>query len=227
MYKLKNDNLDNTVSVNKKLYEKTVGEEIANVITHGIGLLLSIAALVLLIVFACIKGDVWHIVSFTIYGVTMILVYASSTFFHAFKNYKLKKLFNLFDHSAIFLLIAGTYTPLTLVTLRGTLGWTIFGVIWGLAIFGIVMKVFFIGKRRVLSALLFVAMGWMIVLAAKPLIANMDIEGLWLLLAGGLSYSFGVIFYLWKSLPYSHSIWHLFVLGGTICHFFAILLYVL
>ncbi|MEA3505044.1 MAG: hemolysin III family protein [Bacteroidota bacterium] len=210
----------------RDLYEKTVGEEIANTITHGIGLLFSITALVLLVVFAATKGTAWHVVSFSIYGTTMILVYASSTLFHAIQNYKVKKLFNLFDHSAIFLLIAGTYTPITLVTLRGTLGWTIFGVIWGLAILGIVMKVFFIGRHRILSTFMFIAMACIIVVAINPLIENMAMQGLWLLLAGGLSYISGVIFYLWKKLPYAHSVWHLFVMGGTICHFFAIILYV-
>ena len=201
-------------------------EEIANSITHGIGLLLSISGLVLLIVVACIRSSIWHIVSFSIFGVGMILVYTSSTLFHSFKNVKVKSILNIIDHSAVYILIAATYTPFTLVTLRGPWGWSIFGVVWGAAIAGIILKVFFIGRYRILSTLLYVAIGWVLLFAIRQLYLNLPTPGFWLLLAGCFTYSIGVVFFLWRKLPFGHSIWHLFVLGGTICHFFAIILYV-
>jgi hemolysin III len=206
---------------------QSLREEIANSITHGIGLLLSISGLVLLVVFACLRGDVWHIVSFSIFGVGMIMVYTSSTLFHSFRNVKIKSILNIIDHSAVYLLIAATYTPFTLVTIRGPWGWSIFGVVWAAAIAGIILKIFFIGKYRTLSTLLYVAIGWVLLIAIKPLYASLPTPGFWLLMAGCFTYSIGVIFFLWRKLPFGHSIWHLFVLGGTICHFFAIILYVL
>jgi len=206
---------------------QSLREEIANSITHGIGLLLSISGLVLLVVFACLRGDVWHIVSFSIFGVGMIMVYTSSTLFHSFRNVKIKSILNIIDHSAVYLLIAATYTPFTLVTIRGPWGWSIFGVVWAAAIAGIILKIFFIGKYRTLSTLLYVAIGWVLLIAIKPLYASLPTPGFWLLMAGCFTYSIGVIFFLWRKLPFGHSIWHLFVLGGTICHYFAILLYVL
>jgi len=206
---------------------QSLREEIANSITHGIGLLLSISGLVLLVVFACLRGDVWHIVSFSIFGVGMIMVYTSSTLFHSFRNVKIKSILNIIDHSAVYLLIAATYTPFTLVSIRGPWGWSIFGVVWAAAIAGIILKIFFIGKYRTLSTLLYVAIGWVLLIAIKPLYASLPTPGFWLLMAGCFTYSIGVIFFLWRKLPFGHSIWHLFVLGGTICHFFAIILYVL
>lgn len=205
-------------------------DELLNSITHGIGILLSIAGLVLLVVFASISpyGDVWKIVSFSIYGFSLILMYTASTLYHSFRNPKVKEFLNLFDHSSIYVLIAGTYTPFTLVSLRGPWGWSIFGVIWGLAIAGVIFKLFFYSdKFRTISAILYFCMGWIIIIAIRPLIMEVPREGLYWLLAGCLIYSMGIPFYLKRSKRYYHVIWHLFVLGGSITHFFGIYYYVL
>jgi len=203
--------------------------EILNSITHGIGVLLSIAALVLLIVFAAKRdGNAWQIISFSIYGTSLIILYMASTLYHAIQKRKIKKFFNLFDHASIFILIAGTYTPFCLVPLRGPWGWTLFGIIWGLAIAGVLFKIFFYTDRlRVVGTILYIGMGWVILIALKPLIQNVPAGALYWLLAGGLSYCFGVIFYLWRRYRFNHVIWHLFVLGGSISHFFAIFLYLI
>lgn len=202
-------------------------EEIANAFTHGIGVPLSIAALVLLVVFASLKGTALHVVSFAIYGSTMLLLYCASTLVHSFPEGRVKDLFETMDHSAIYLFIAGTYTPILFHVIRGTAGWVLFGVVWGLALLGIVFKAFFTKKFLFTSTLLYLAMGWLIVFAWKPLVAEFDTNGLILLVAGGLAYSFGTIFYVWRGFPYHHAIWHLFVLAGSALHFFAILLYTL
>jgi hemolysin III len=214
---------------NKKDYSlprQTLGEEIANSITHGIGAALATAALVILVVFAAIHGNAWQVVSFSIYGSSLIIMYTSSTLYHAFTNPKVKNYFRVMDHSSIFLLIAGTYTPITLIALRGTgWGWTIFGIIWGLAILGIIFKLVFWGKLKKLSVVFYILMGWLVVIAIKPMITNLA-PGLLIWIAiGGLSYTLGIIFYAWTKLPYSHSVWHLFVLGGSISHFLGILFY--
>ncbi len=206
--------------------KQSLGEEIANSITHGIGAALATAALVILVVFASIRGDAWQVVSFSIYGASLIIMYTSSTLYHAFTNKKLKHYFRIMDHSSIFLLIAGTYTPVTLISLRGTgWGWTIFGIIWGLAILGIFFKLFFIGKLEKLSVVFYILMGWLVVIAIKPMLENLPTGLLIWIAIGGLSYTLGVIFYAWQKLPYGHTIWHLFVLGGSISHFFGILFY--
>lgn len=208
------------------LPRQTLGEEIANGITHGIGAALATAALTILVVFAALKGDTWRIVSFSIYGASLVLMYISSTLYHSITNLKAKRYFRIMDHSSIFLLIAGTYTPITLIALRGTgWGWTIFGLIWGLAILGILFKLMFYGKLEKLSVVFYILMGWLAVVAIKPMIANLPTGLLLWIAIGGLSYTLGIIFYAWTKLPYSHSIWHLFVLGGSISHFFGILLY--
>jgi hemolysin III len=207
------------------MHRDSIKEEIANAITHGIGVLLSIWGLVMLIIQAVDKGNAYHVVSFTIFGSALIAVYLSSTLFHAIQANRAKHFFNIMDHSAIYFLIAGTYTPITLGPLRGPWGWSVFGVIWGLAIFGIVMKAINVGKHRTLSTMIYVGMGWMILIALKPLLELVPANGLWLLLAGGLSYSVGVVFYIFKNIPYGHSIWHIFVLGGSVCHFLAIYFY--
>lgn len=201
----------------------TLGEEIFNGITHGIGALLSIAALVILVAFASVKGDVWRIVSFSIYGFTLFFLYLSSTLYHSILHEKAKRVFRVFDHISIYLLIAGSYTPITLIAMRGVWGWTIFSVIWLLAITGIILKIIGIKKFKVISLLLYLFMGWLIIIAFKPMMAMIP-EGLfpWLL-AGGLIYTLGVIFYIWRKLPFNHGIWHLFVLGGSIVHFFGML----
>ncbi|WP_242057469.1 PAQR family membrane homeostasis protein TrhA [Halobacillus yeomjeoni] len=202
-------------------------EEIANAITHGIGAILSIAMLVLLIVFASLEGNAWHVVSVTIYGATMFLLYVSSTLVHSFPPGKAKDLFEIFDHSAIYLFIAGTYTPILLVPLRGTLGWTLFGIVWGMAVLGILFKVFFVKRFVILSTLFYILMGWLMILAWGPLTAQVPAGGITYLVVGGVMYSIGSIFYVWRSFTYHHMVWHLFVLGGSILHFFMIFFYVL
>lgn len=202
-------------------------EELANSITHAIGVALSLAALVILVVYAAMQGDGWKIVSFSIYGTSLVLLYTASTLYHSFTSERARHYLKIFDHAAIYLLIAGTYTPFLLVMIRGAWGWTLFGIIWGLAIVGIIFKLFFVHRFRIVSTIIYLLMGWLIIVAFRPLIANVPENGLYWLLAGGLSYSFGVIFYLWEKIPYHHAIWHLFVLGGSIFHFFAVLFYVL
>jgi hemolysin III len=206
------------------LREQTPPEELANAITHGIGLGLAIAAQVVMMVFANQYGDIWHIVGYSIYGTTLILLYFSSTMYHSIAPGKWKDRFHLTDHISIFLLIAGTYTPITLIAMRDTAwGWTIFGIIWGAAILGIVLKVFWFDRFKLLSLILYGIMGWIIIIAIKPLIESVNTTGLIFLLVGGISYSLGIIFYVWRKIPFSHAIWHLFVLGGSISHFFTIL----
>jgi len=202
-------------------------EEVANAITHGIGALLSVAALVLLIVYSSLYSSAWHVVSFTIYGVTMLLLFLSSTLVHSFPEGKVKDLFEIFDHSSIYLFIAGTYTPFLFVIVKGALGWTLFGIIWGVAISGVVFKAFFTKKFLYLSTLFYIAMGWLVVIAWQPMAAALPMGGLILLVSGGLLYTLGTIFYVWRGFPYHHAIWHLFVLAGAIAHFFAVIVYVL
>lgn len=205
----------------------TPAEEIANSITHGLGALLSVAALTLLVTLAAQQFDVWRIVSFSIYGATMVLLFLSSTLYHSFQKPSVRRIFKTLDHCSIYLLIAGTYTPFLLVTLRGTLGWVLFGIIWALAVAGIVIKVAFGPEFKKFSVVTYLVMGWLVLFASKELFARLAIEGIYWLVAGGLIYTLGVVFYLWRRLPFNHAIWHLFVLAGTICHFFAIFFYVL
>ncbi|WP_338593793.1 hemolysin III family protein [Paenibacillus sp. Y5S-9] len=200
-------------------------EEVANAVTHGIGAALSVAALVILIVFSSMKGTAWHVVSFTIYGITMLLLYTSSTLVHAWKDGKVKDLFEIFDHSSIYLFIAGSYTPLLFIAVRGTLGWTLFGIIWAVALFGVIFKAFFTKKFLFMSTIFYIAMGWLIVIAWQPLMDAIPTGGIVLLVAGGLMYTLGTLFYMWRGFPYHHAIWHLFVLAGSILHFFMVLLY--
>ncbi|MCU0353305.1 MAG: hemolysin III family protein [Cytophagales bacterium] len=211
----------------KETYRQSIAEEIANSITHGIGALLSIAGLVILVVFACLRGDVWHVVSVTIFGTCLVLLYTASTLYHSFQSEKAKRIFRIMDHAAIYLLIAGSYTPFTLTLLRGGWGWSLFGIVWGLALGGIAFKLFFVSRFNVLSTIVYLLMGWMVVVAGGPLLENVPANGLYYLLAGGVAYSLGTVFYLWEKLPFHHAIWHLFVLSGSVCHFFAVLLYVL
>ncbi|MGV2787313.1 hemolysin III family protein, partial [Clostridium perfringens] len=173
-------------------------EEIANAITHGIGAALSVAALVLLIVFSSLKGTAWHVVSFTIYGSTMLLLYLSSTLVHGLRDGKAKDFFEFMDHSSIYLFLAGTYTPFLLVAIRGTLGWSLFGIVWGIALFGVVFKAFFVKKFLFLSTIFYIAMGWLIVIAWNPLTAVVAPQGMNLLAIGGVLYTLGTIFYVWR-----------------------------
>ncbi|MFW6239936.1 MAG: PAQR family membrane homeostasis protein TrhA [Thermodesulfobacteriota bacterium] len=203
------------------------GEEIANSVTHGIGAGLAIAALGVLTAFASRFGDAWHVVSVSIYGATLILLYTASTLYHGIPLPRAKAVLRVLDHVAIFLLIAGTYTPFTLVNLRGPWGWTLFGLIWALAAFGIVFELTPLRRFQRVSLSLYLGMGWVVVVAVRPLWNAMAPGGLILLAAGGLCYTLGVIFYVWRRLPYHHAIWHLFVLGGSVCHFFTVLFYVI
>jgi hemolysin III len=213
------------MAIQAKKYEKK--EEILNIVTHGIGFLLSIAALVLLVVFASIQGDAWHIVSYSIYGTSLVILYLASTLFHWSKKPSRRLKLNVFDHASIYALIAGTYTPLLLVTLRGPWGWSLFGVVWGMAIIGIILKFFFTGRYNKISTLAYVIMGWVVIIALKPLIESLSTPGLIWLAIGGLSYSIGAVFFLLNKIPYNHAIFHLFVLGGSISHFVTIFWYVL
>jgi len=202
-------------------------EEKINILTHGLGFLLSIAALVVLVVKASIYGNVWHIVSFSIFGASLVVLYAASTIYHSAKKPKLRMRLQIFDHAAIYVLIAGTYTPFTLVTLSGTTGWIMFGVTWLFALSGIILKLFFIGRHNNLSTAMYVFMGWIVVFAIKPLIHNLPFEGLMWLFAGGISYTFGAVLYSIKKIKYNHAIFHIFVLIGSFCHFMAVYFYVL
>ena len=201
----------------------STGEEIANAITHGIGALLATAALVILVVLAAIHGTAWHIVSFTIFGSTLVLLYFASTLYHSLTHVKAKNLFHKFDHISIYLLIAGTYTPFCLTALRGWMGFTMLTVVWACAILGAVMKAISVGSRVKLSTILYVVMGWVILIAIKPLYHAMPFNGFVLLIAGGISYTLGTIFFIRDQVKYNHSLWHLFVLGGSVLHFFSVL----
>ncbi len=202
-------------------------EECANTITHAAGVAFSIAGLILLVVRAALYGDAWHVVSFSIYGTTLILLYLASTLYHGFRSKRAKELLRLFDHSAIYLLIAGTYTPFLLITLRGPWGWSLFGTIWGLALLGITFKIIFGHKYEIVSTIFYLLMGWVVIVAIKPLLAALPLAGFAWLLAGGLAYSLGVIFYAWEKLPFNHAIWHGFVLAGSFFHFFGVFFYLI
>jgi len=198
-------------------------EEIANSLTHGAGAVLSLLGLVYLLIRAVQLGNAWHVVSFSIYGVSLFLLYLASTLYHSIPILEWKRVLKKLDHSAIFLLIAGTYTPFLLVSMRGPWGWSLLGVIWGLTILGLVIKLGFIDKLEKTSLVLYLAMGWLVVVAVRELVSQVGTTSLVLLAVGGVCYTFGVIFYVWRRLPYHHAIWHLFVLGGSITHYFSIL----
>ena len=202
-------------------------EELANAITHGIGVMLSIVGLVLMVVVATAHGTARHVTSVAIFGAALVLLCTSSTLYHSVPGADRRRMLRKFDHAAIFLLIAGTYTPFLLVSLRGPWGWSLFGVIWGLAAAGIALKFWFAGRFKIISTLIYLTMGWMVLVVSKPMLAAVGSGGLGLLLGGGLCYTLGVRFYLWKRLPYHHAIWHLFVLGGSGCHWAAVYFHVL
>jgi hemolysin III len=204
----------------------TLGEEIAHSITHGIGTGLSIAGLTVLVVLAALYGNVYQIVSFSIYGATLFILYLASTLYHSFQHPRVKQIFKIIDHSAIYLLIAGTYTPFLLVSIRGIWGWTLLIIIWGLALLGISFKTLFIHRFQKLSVLAYILMGWLSVVAIRELLMNIPLGGLIWLAVGGVVYTVGVIFYALHRIPYTHAVWHLFVMGGSICHYFAVLFYV-
>jgi len=203
------------------------GEELANTLTHGVGALLATVGLVALVAAARRHGDGWHLASALLYGVSQVLLYTFSTLYHGLRAPRAKHLCKIADHASIYLLIAGTYAPVTLITLRQVGGWWLFGLVWGCALTGIALEAFWVYRPKWLSALVYVAMGWLAILMIKPLIAAMPAPGLRLLVAGGLAYTLGTPCYALKRIPYAHAVWHLFVLGGGICHFLAISRYVL
>jgi hemolysin III len=206
---------------------QTRGEEALNTLLHGIGLALSIGGTAVLIVFASLYGNAWHIVTFSVYGATLVLFFCASTLYHAVARPRPKRVLQVLDHAGIFLLIAGTYTPFTLVSLNGGWGWSLFGVIWGLASAGIVLKCWFVGRFDFLSTLLYLGMGWLVLVAIVPLWRTLPLAGFFWLVAGGVVYSAGTVFYLWERLPFSHAVWHGFVLAGGACHYVAVLFFVL
>ncbi|MCY9135006.1 hemolysin III family protein [Bacillus atrophaeus] len=203
----------------------TIKEEIANAVTHGLGVLLSIPAIVYLVIFSANYGTVWDIVSFSVFGVSMLLLYLSSTLLHSIQHKKTKDILEIIDHSAIYVLIAGTYTPFLLGPLKGTLGFTMLIIVWSLALGGIVFKIFFVKRFIIVSTLVYLLMGWLMIIAVKPLYASLTGAGFGLLLLGGILYSLGTIFYIWRKIPFHHAIWHSFVLGGSTAMFFCVLFY--
>ena len=215
--------------MNKNKPSYTLAEELINSISHGTGALAAAGGMAVLIVFSALKGDIWSVVSSIIYGITMILLYTFSALYHSFQLPKVKHILRIFDHCSIFLLIAGTYTPFTLITLRQydpKIGWILFAVVWIAAIVGVVLNSVSLDKFKVFSMICYVAMGWVVVFAIKPLLASLEIGGLLLLLGGGLAYTFGIIFYATRK-KYMHSIWHFFVLLGSVLHYLAVLFYVI
>ena len=201
-------------------------EERINVVSHAVGFIASIAALVLLVVRASLHGNAWYIVSFSIFGASLMLLYAASTIYHNSKRPELRKRLKVIDHSSIYILIAGSYTPFTLVTLKGTVGWVIFGISWGIALTGIILKLFFTGKYNLLSTIMYVMMGWLVVFFIKPLMNSLPAEGLFWLIAGGVSYTVGAVIYMIKKIPLNHAIFHIFVLIGSACHVVSVYFYV-
>lgn len=202
--------------------EQTFVEEVVNSLTHGVGALMAVSAATLLITLASLDGDPWKIVSVSIYGACLFLLYLASTLYHGVQHSRAKPLLNILDHCSIYLLIAGTYTPFLLVTLRGPWGWGLFGVVWTFAAVGIVLKVFKSKKYETAHLLNYLVMGWLMVLAYDELLAQCSEFGLSMIIAGGISYSVGVIFFMLDRVPFMHAIWHLFVLGGSICHYIAV-----
>lgn len=204
----------------------SLGEEIANSVIHGVGIALSLAALIILTVFATLTRDPWKITSAIIYGVTLVLEYTASTLYHAIPQKTAKHVFKVLDHAGIYLLIAGTYTPFTLVTLRGVVGWWLFGAVWGLAVAGIAIEAAWTYRPRWISSVVYVAMGWLVIVAIRPLAANLAPGGIWLMVAGGITYTLGAVIYAFRK-PYLHAVWHGFVIVGSVLHFLAVLLFVI
>ena len=202
-------------------------EEIANSVIHGIGIVLAIGGLGVLTAFASVYGNAWHIVSCSVFGATLVILYTSSTLYHSIQLPRAKTVLRILDHSAILLLIAGTYTPFTLVNLRGPWGWSLFSIVWGLAVLGIIFRVTILRRRMTVFFLLYLIMGWLVVVAFKSMLASIATGGLVLLVLGGVVYTIGIGFYAWRRLPYNHAIWHVFVLIGSVLHFFAVLFYVI
>lgn len=205
----------------------TLGEELFNSISHGVGAIAAIACCAVIVVFAALTRDPWKIVSASVYGACMILLFLFSTLYHSLTNASAKRVFRAFDHLGIFLLIAGSYTPITLVSLRGPLGWVLFGIVWGASVLGIVFNSISVEKFKKFSMAAYIATGWAVVMAIVPLVKAVELPGIVLMAAGGLMYTVGIWFYKKKSIRYMHSVWHLFVLAGALLQYFAILFYVI
>lgn len=207
--------------------ERLPFEEVVNCATHGVGLALSSAGMVVLVALAVLRGDAWHVAACAVFGASLVLLYAASTLYHAARTPRRKQLLQAADHCCIYLLIAGTYTPFTLVTLRGTLGWTLFAVVWALALAGILARILFAGRFRAAAVVSYLLLGWMSVVAIKPLAALVPLAAVLWIVAGGVAYTAGVAFFASKRLRHGHAIWHLFVMGGSVCHYLAVALYVI
>ena len=218
-----NDSPANNLLESENLEEKWhKRNELANSLTHGLGCLLSIIGFFFLLQIPLAEGNSWKLLAFGVYGLSLITLYSASTLYHSFQNKRLKHIFHVMDHCAIYLLIAGSYTPFTLIPLHGFWGWTLFGIIWTLATIGIIFKILFIHRFRILSTIIYMVMGWLVLIAAEPLSANLSIQGIYWLITGGISYTIGVFFFVLDRIPFFHAIWHLFVIGGSVCHYFAI-----
>jgi hemolysin III len=202
-------------------------EELLNALTHGIGAVVALAAGAVLVTLASIYGDRWAVIGASVYGASLLLLYLASTLYHAVSHEPTKARLKVFDHCMIYVLIAGTYTPFTLTSLRGPWGWTLFGLIWGLAIAGIIFKLYYTGRFRWLSTGIYLAMGWLVIIAIEPLMKSLPQGAFAWLMAGGIAYTLGTVFYMSRRLPYAHAIWHAFVLAGSVCHFAAVLIQVL
>lgn len=200
-----------------------VHDELANTLTHGLGVALALSGLAVLVTLASLHHSPRQLVSYSIYGVTLVMLYATSTAYHGVKMPRAKRLLRILDHAAIYLLIAGTYTPFALISLRGVWGWSLLGIIWALAATGVVFKIFFIGRFPRTSVVIYLGMGWLALVAARQLFTHLPATGLVLVFAGGLCYTLGVLFFAFDYKRFHHAIWHLFVLAGSICHFFAVL----
>lgn len=207
--------------------KRLTNEDVANALTHGFGLVLSLVGLCLLVALAVSHGTALHIVTCSVYGVTLVALYTASTLYHSIHFPRVKRILKIIDHCSIYLLIAGTYTPFTLVLFHDGWGWALFGLVWGLSVFGIIFKVFFVDRFRITSVSVYLLMGWMAIVAIKPMLALVPAGGIRLLLMGGVIYTAGILFYVWKRIPYNHAIWHVFVLAGSACHYFAVMFYVL
>jgi hemolysin III len=205
----------------------TLGEEITHAVTHGLGLVLSIGGLAVLVAAASVRGDAWHVVGCAVFGATLVLLYAASTLYHGVRHQGAKRVLRQLDHAAIYLLIAGSYTPFTLVSLRGGWGWTLLALVWGLAVLGISLQVANPARVRRPAVPIYLIMGWLAVIAIGPLVRSLHSQGLLLLFLGGVAYTLGVVFFAWRRLPYNHAVWHLFVLAGSACHFTCVFGYVL
>jgi len=211
----------------RQAFHRTRSEEWANGISHMVGVVFGIVALTMMVIFSSLRGNAWHVTSCSIYGATLIMLTMSSTLYHLIVNFKAKRFFQILDHCTIYFLIAGTYTPFSLVTLHESKGWTIFGIVWGLTVVGVIIESLFPKLVKYFSLPIYLIMGWIIVIDFNSVISNMDLGGLVMLVAGGMAYTIGVIFYVMDKTPYMHTIWHLFVLGGNVCHWVCVMFYVI